>query len=163
MALQMPRPTPVRPVPPPLNSPERQAEGKTVLKPDPVPLPKWRRGFGATVPYVVALYLCGLLIQVFLAGYGLSEVGNGGMQFHVAFAHVIEVVPLVLILVGFLGGDKVAGTVGIVLFVLFQLQYAFIGAPVAVVRALHPTNALVMFGLTLALLLKRPMWHGKAF
>lgn len=159
----MPRPMPIKPVPPPLNSPEGRAAARTEPDPGPKPLPRWRRGFAAVVPWLTALYLCGLVIQVFLAGYGLQDLGANGMEYHVAFAHVIEIVPLLLILVGFLGADRMAGVMGIVLFVLFQLQYAFVAASSDILRAMHPVNAVVMAGLTLALLLKRPMWHGKAF
>jgi hypothetical protein len=162
----MPRPTPVRPIPPPLNSPEGQAAARAKETPPdgPKPLPRWRKGFAAAVPWLAALFLCGLVVQVFFAGYGLVELGGRGMEWHLAFAHVIEIIPLLLILCGFLGADRFGGVLGIVLFVLFQLQYVFIGLEGAppTVRALHPTNAAVMVAVTMWLVLRRPIWHGRS-
>lgn len=160
----MPKPTPVQPVPPPLNSPEGQAAAKAKQAPPatPKPLPRWRKGFRAAVPWVAALYLCGLVVQVFFAGYGLTELGHQGMDWHVAFAHVIEFIPLLVILCGFLGGDRFGGSIGIVLLVLFQLQYFFISAEAPTLRALHPTNAAVMVAVTMWLVLRRPIWHGRS-
>lgn len=161
-----PRPTPVKPVPPPLNSPEGRAaaaaKAQADAPPAPKPLPGWRRGFRAVVPWLAVLYLCGLVVQVFFAGYGLTQVGNQGMDWHLGFAHVIEFIPLLIILCGFLGADKFGGSIGIVLLALFQLQYVFIGVTgPPTVRALHPTNAAVMVAVTMWLVLRRPIWHGK--
>jgi hypothetical protein len=160
----MPRPTPVKPVPPPLNSPEGQAAAKAAREPAAAPkgLPRWRRGFAAAVPWLAALFLCGLVVQVFFAGYGLSELGGQGMEWHLAFAHVIEFFPLLILLCGFLGADRFGGSVGIVLLALFQLQYVFISMAVPTLRAMHPTNAALMVAVTMWLVLRRPIWHGKA-
>jgi hypothetical protein len=164
----LPRPTPVKPIPPPLNSPEgraaAEAKAQAGAPPPPKPLPRWRRGFRAVVPWLSVLFLCGLVVQVFFAGYGLMELGGQGMEWHLGFAHVIELVPLLLILCGFLGADRFGGSVGIVLLVLFQLQYLFIGLEDAppTVRALHPTNAAVMIAVTMWLVLRRPIWHGRS-
>jgi hypothetical protein len=158
------RPAPVKPVPPPLNSPEGQAAAKAKQAPPeaPKPLPRWRKGFAAAVPWLAVLFLCGLVVQVFFAGYGLMEVGHQGMDWHLAFAHVIELIPLLLILCGFLGADRFGGVLGIVLLVLFQLQYVFISLETPTLRALHPTNAAIMVAVTMWLVLRRPIWHGRS-
>ena len=163
MASAMLRPTPVKPVPPPLNSPEGRAAAKAQADaqqaPPPGALPPWRKGVGAAVPWLASLFLFGLAIQVFLAGFGLQELGGQGMDLHVVFSHVIEFIPLLLILCGVLGGDRFSGILGIVLFVLFGLQYAFLEAAAPSVRALHPANAAVMVAATTWLVLRRPFWR----
>lgn len=157
------KPNPVRPIPPPLNSAERQAAlaAEAARPPPPKTLPKWRQGFRAVVPWLLASFLCGLVIQVFLAGYGLPLLGNQGMQYHVQFAGMLELVPLVILLAGFLGADKWAGIGGIVLAVQFSAQHALLASTNTILRALHPTNGVLMLLLTLGLLLHRPMWKDE--
>jgi len=157
---------PVRPIPAPLNSPEGQAmaaEREAAAAAKAKELPTWRVGFARIVPWFLAAFLCGLVIQVFLAGYGLGEVGGQGMAAHVEWAHVIELFPVLIAVSGFLGADKWGGWGGVILLAQFQAQYAFISMSNPILRALHPTNGVLMLAFTLGLLLHRPMWaHAPA-
>ena len=152
----------VRAIPAPLNSPEGKAvaaEREAAAAAKARQLPTWRVGFAKVVPWFLAAFLCGLVIQVFLAGYGLGELGHQGMEAHVQFAGVLELVPILIAVFAFLGADKWAGWGGVVLAVQFSLQHALVAMTDPVLRALHPTNGVLMLLLTLGLLLHRPMWH----
>jgi hypothetical protein len=160
----IPRPMPVKPVPPPLNSPEgraaakAQAEAQRQAAAQP---PRWRRVCAAFVPWLAVAFLAGLLGAMFLAGYGVTEVGGQGMDLHVGFVHLAELFPLLIVLFGFLGADRFSGVLGVVLLVLFGLQYAFIGATEPSVRALHPLNGAVLVGLATMLAVRRPVWRRR--
>lgn len=108
------------------------------------PVAPWRLKLGKAVPWLFTLFAAGALVQVFFAGYGIENLGAQGMEYHRGFAHVIEVVPLLIILVGFLGADWRGGVWGIVLFVQFQAQYAFLASDLAAVNALHAANGAAM-------------------
>lgn len=151
----MPRPTPLRPVPTPINSPAYEPP-KPPEKKGPA---AWRLKVAKVTPWLLAAFLSGLVFQVFLAGYGLQELGGETIQHHRDFSHVIELLPLSIILFGFLGADKWAGIGGIALFLMFGMQYAFIESEDPILRALHPTNGVLILALTLGLLLTRPLWH----
>jgi hypothetical protein len=151
------RPSRVREVPPPMNAP-RPASAAPDERVEPIAtktLPAWRRGFGAAVPWLLAVFLVCLVFQVFLAGMGL--LGGSTMEAHTSFIHVFEFVPILIALCGFLGADKVAGWSGIVLMILIEAQYALIYSSIGILRAMHPVNALVISGITFALLLQRPL------
>src|SRR5687767_12384156 len=104
------------------------------------PVAPWRLKLGKAIPYLFGLFVLGGLVQVFLAGYGIENLGAQGMGYHLDFAHILEMVPLLIVLVGFLGADWRAGVGGIVLFALFWAQYMLLEADQAVVIALHAAN-----------------------
>jgi hypothetical protein len=106
----------------------------------------WRYLFAA----VAVLFVVGVVVQVFLAGVGLF--GAGEMTTHVDFGYLLSIVPLLPLLLAWparVGGRTAA--LCAVLLVVTQVQ-TFLplfrdGAPL--VAALHPVNALFVFGLSL--------------
>jgi hypothetical protein len=103
-----------------------------------------------------ALFLLSLAVQAYLAGAAVMS-DTAFWQYHRGFVHVFEGVPLLLLLLAFLG----RGTPGLALasflgWLLIGLQYAFAGMRPSAVAGLHAVNALLLFGLAIALLAARP-------
>lgn len=119
------------------------------------PVASWRLKLGKAIPWLFGLFALGALVQVFFAGYGIENLGAQGMDYHVTFAHVIEVLPLLILIVGFVGADWRAGVGGIVLLVQFQLQYVFLAGDYAVVHALHAANGAAMIVVAAAFAMRR--------
>src|SRR5688572_10891787 len=101
------------------------------------PTALWRLKLGKAIPYLFGLFALGALIQVFFAGYGIENLGAQGMDYHVDFAHMIEFLPLIILIVGFVGADWRAGVGGIILLVQFQAQYFFLAGDYSAINALH--------------------------
>lgn len=105
------------------------------------------------VLYVVlawVLALC-LLIQVFLAGLGIFG-SPALLSLHTTFVHFFEFLPILLIILALLGRTRHALVWwSLLLQVQIELQYFFAHFPVAVVAALHPVNAVLMFWITIHL------------
>ena len=98
-------------------------------------------------------FVAGILTQVFFAGMGAF---GADWSWHRSFVHLLEPLPLLMILVAFVGrlpwGLRL---LPLGLLVLIGAQYAF--ASVAVpAAALHPANALMLFWLSL--LVARRAW-----
>jgi hypothetical protein len=92
-------------------------------------------------------YALGLLVvvQFFLAGYGLSELGNHGMGTHKDVGHIMEPVALILVVFAVLGRYRGALLgMSIVILVLIILQSVWIDANGSVLRALHVLGALAI-------------------
>ncbi|MES2153507.1 MAG: DUF6220 domain-containing protein [bacterium] len=120
-------------------------------------LPAWRRGFGHVFPWLAFILLACVLVQVYLAGRGLLVAGQT-MAAHTTFVHVFELLPLAMIpcaAVGRLGHFAIWGSVA--MQVLIEVQYPLIKAT-NWVRAIHPVNALLIFGLALLLVARFPFW-----
>lgn len=117
---------------------------------------RWARG-GYVV--VAGLFVVCVLIQVFIAGMAVF-VDPENWSLHANFVHVFEFLPLVMLVLAFLGrlsqGLKLLPAV---LFVLLIVQYATaLGFSDSVVAALHPVNALVIFGI--AVMAIRRAWRA---
>lgn len=97
------------------------------------------------------LFVAGVVTQVFLAGLGVL-VGPRYFGWHTTFAHVLEAVIVLMLLiaaVGRLGWREFGST--FLLLVIFTAQYVFIHGMSGPARALHLVNALVLFGFGLSL------------
>jgi len=105
------------------------------------------RSIARTV-YVVAawLFVAGLVVQVFLAGLGVFDSPTS-FATHRDVGYALEIFPVVLLVVGLLGGmGRRLAVLAIVAFGLFILQSVFVllreSAPQ--VAALHPVNGFVI-------------------
>ncbi|HEV7236841.1 MAG TPA: DUF6220 domain-containing protein [Ktedonobacteraceae bacterium] len=103
-----------------------------------------------------SLFVLGVLLQVFLAGGGIfASPSWWGM--HEAFGMGMSLLPLAFLLLAWIGqlGRRSLWLSGLA-FVLVVLQTFLITLPgtlgVPLLSALHPVNALVIFGLALWLL-----------
>lgn len=115
-----------------------------------------RPGRAVWIAYTgLAFLLAGCVVyQVFLAGMAIF-VHAGYWASHVTFVHVFELLPILLLVLAFAGRmPKGRGLYlsPIAAFFLISLQYAFAGAGRTALAALHPVNALVIFGVALRLL-----------
>jgi hypothetical protein len=110
------------------------------------------RGAGMVYTVLAGLFTLGVVIMVFLAGLGVL-VSPSYFVWHETFSHVIEFVPVLMLLVGFfakLRWQTLALTA--LLFALFMLQYVFLylmpQLGLMPLRALHAVNALALFSLS---------------
>ena len=106
---------------------------------------RWaRRGF---VLFAGALVI-GVLIQVYIAGMAVF-VDPANWNLHAHFVHVIEWLPLVMLVLAFLGRlSRELKLLPVVLFVLIIVQYATaLGFSDSMVAAIHPVNAMVIVGI----------------
>lgn len=104
----------------------------------------WRYFFAA----VAVLFVVGVVVQVFLAGVGLFGAGN--MAGHVGFGYLLSIVPLLPLLLAWPArtGRRTAALCA-ALLVASQVQtfLPLFSDDAPLVAALHPVNALLVFGL----------------
>jgi uncharacterized protein DUF6220 len=111
---------------------------------------------------VAALFVAGLVIQVFLAGLGVFS-GPTSFATHRDVGYALSAVPIVLLVLGFLGGlGRRLALLSLIVFGLFILQSVFVAmrASAPAVAALHPVNGFLI--LLLALLMARDSWAVRA-
>ena len=119
---------------------------------------RWaRRGF---VLFAGALVI-GVLIQIYIAGMAVF-IDPANWNLHANFVHIIEWLPLVMLVLAFLGRlSRELKLLPVVLFVLIIVQYATaLGFSNSIVAALHPVNALVIFWIGTVTI--RRAWRGTA-
>lgn len=126
------------------------------------PVAAWRLKVAKALPGLFAAFVVGGMLQVFLAGYGLDEVGYQGMDAHVGFGLILHFLPVLIAIVGFVGADWRAGVTGVVMAFMFELQFMFIGADQPGVRALHVVNGVAMILVALVAFLHRWQAFAKA-
>ena len=147
------KPARVRPVPPAINSPEYQPPEAATPK----QAPRWRTAFGHAVPWLLAIMLTTVILQIAL---GAAMAMGGDYDYlgaHAALAGILHLVPLFVLIAGLLAKDwPAAGAGGIVLF-LVGLQFPLIELTGAV-RAMHVLNALLIFTVTLLTMHERMPW-----
>lgn len=104
---------------------------------------------------VTGLFLAATAFQVFLAGMSIFVSGTW-WQAHMLSGSLIEILPILLIVLAFVGRlPRTYALAGVLLLGLFFLQYAFIeisaNSGVRWFAAFHPVNALVMLAVGLVL------------
>jgi hypothetical protein len=127
------------------------------------PMAPWRHKLGAVVPWAaIVLGVC-LLFQVFLAGAGMFADAKY-LDWHKNFVHAFELLPLLMAIAAGIAKHWAPMWLSIAVLVLIEAQYplAPFGDAPGMAQALHPVNALLIFGLTLALVLHRPPWRKTA-
>jgi hypothetical protein len=109
-------------------------------------------------------FVAAIVIQVFLAGLAIPQLGgNGSFATHRDFGYLIGLLALLLLIAAVLAGagrrriSQAAGLLGLYV-IQSTLPYMDPGLPAA--AALHPVNALVMFGL--GLWYARSVWRQRA-
>jgi hypothetical protein len=115
-----------------------------------------------TAHLVVAwLLVAGLVAQIFLAGLGVFR-DAALFETHRDFGYTLELLPLVLLVLGFVAGlGRRAAGLAALIFGLFLLQSVFVGfrADAPEVAALHPVNGFLIT--LLAIVLARDAWLGR--
>ena len=120
------------------------------------------RSAARSVHLVVAwLLVAGLVTQIFLAGLGVFR-GPANFATHRDFGYMLELLPIVLLVAGLVGGmGRRAALLAAGIFGLFLLQSVFVvmRANAPEVAALHPVNGfLITF---LAIVLARDSWASR--
>ena len=99
-------------------------------------------------PFVAALFVAGVVVQVFLAGLGVFEDPRTFLT-HANFGYTLSVLPLVLVILSVAGRSsrRITAMSGL-LIVLFLLQSVFVAlrADLPAVAALHPLHGFLILG-----------------
>jgi hypothetical protein len=109
--------------------------------------------YGRLAHVVIAwVFVAGVLVQAFLAGSALSQLGGSGdFSTHIEFGYTwMGIIALVVLLTAFIGRfPRLHVGLVIGLFVLYVIQASLPGArsSAPAIAALHPVNAILLFGL----------------
>jgi hypothetical protein len=147
------KPARVRPVPPAINSPDYQPPERPVAK----PTPRWRNGFAHAVPWLLAVMLTTVILQIALGGAMALGGDYDYREVHGMLAGILHLLPLLVILTGVLAKDWPATAAGGAVLLLVGIQYPLIDLTGAV-RAMHVLNALLIFTITLLTMHERMPW-----
>lgn len=132
-------------------------------------LPAWRQNIWKAFPILAGILLLAVVVQVYLAGAAIWKA-TPSWEAHKTFVHVLEFIPILMIIVGFIGGRKAAGWWSVGLFAAISLQYGLASIynmsdasrNLQFVGALHVVNALFIFGVALLLAKRYSSWmHRK--
>ena len=147
------KPARVRPVPPAINSPDYQPPEQPAIK----PTPRWRTAFAHAVPWLLAVLLTTVILQIAL-GAAMALGGDYGyLEAHGMLAGILHLVPLLVIVAGILAKDWPATGAGVAVLLLVGVQYPLIELTGAV-RGMHVLNALLIFTVTLLTMHERMPW-----
>ena len=108
------------------------------------------------------LLVAGLVAQVFLAGLGVFD-GPASFATHRDFGYSLSLLPLVLIIAGWLGGlGRRLALLALAAGLLFVLQSVFVAMRTSspAVAALHPVNGFLI--LLLAIVIARESWLARS-
>jgi Family of unknown function (DUF6220) len=107
---------------------------------------------------VVWLFLIGVVVQTLYAGLGLFD-GAANLEVHVGLGWTLHLVPILVLIaaaLGRVGRGTLMWSVALLLTVGIQPFLPGFRTSVPVLAALHPVNALLIFGVT-ALLARRSL------
>jgi hypothetical protein len=92
------------------------------------------------------LFVVCVLIQVYIAGMAVF-IDPANWDLHMTFIHVFELVPIIMLVLAFVGRvPRKLKWLPVGLFLLIMVQYATAeGFSDSLVVAIHPVNALVIF------------------
>ena len=98
------------------------------------------------------LFVATIVVQVFLAGVALVDLGGSGdFSAHVGFGYsVVGIVALAVVLTAVAaraGRRDIAVTVGLLVLYIIQTILPNLRASMPALAALHPVNAMLLFGL----------------
>jgi hypothetical protein len=147
------KPARVRPVPPAINSPDYQPPERPVAK----PTPRWRDGFAHAVPWLLAVMLTTVILQIALGGAMALGGDYDYREAHATLAGILHLVPLLVLVTGLLSKDWPATAAGGAVLFLVVVQYPLIELTGAV-RSMHVLNALLIFTITLLTMHERMPW-----
>ena len=113
----------------------------------------------------VAWLLVGsIVVQVFLAGLAIPQLGgNGSFETHKNVGYAIGLLSLILLLAAIAAGAgrrRIGQAAGLLALYVVQSSLPYMDPGLPAAAALHPVNALVMFGL--GTWYARQVWRERA-
>lgn len=103
--------------------------------------------------WVAWVWVAAIAIQVFLAGLAIPQLGgNGNFGTHQGFGYAMFFLGILLVVVAVLakpGQRRILQAVGILLLYIVQTILPNLDPGLSIVAALHPLNAMILFGLSI--------------
>ena len=109
----------------------------------------WRYLFAASA----VLFVIGVIVQILLAGWGVTGLGGQGMNTHIQFGYWLSLAPVIPLLLAWpaKAGRQTAVMCAVLLVITFVQTLLPSAAPGRVgipwIAALHPITAFVVLGL----------------
>jgi hypothetical protein len=114
--------------------------------------------------WVAWLFVGAIVIQVFLAGVAIPQLGgSGSFATHIDVGYAIGLVVLGLVLTAVAaraGRRRILQTLGLLVLYIIQTVLPNLDPGLSVAAALHPLNAMVMF--VLSIWYARQVWAERA-
>jgi hypothetical protein len=109
-------------------------------------------------------FVAAVVVQVWLAGAAIPQLGgNGSFADHRNFGYLIGVITLAMLLTAIAaraGRSRVGQAVGLLVLYVVQSSLPYMDPGLSFAAALHPVNALAMFGL--GVVYARQVWRERA-
>ena len=113
--------------------------------------------------YLAWGFVASLVIQVFLAGQAIPQLGgNGSFATHRDFGYLIGLLTLLVLLAAIAaraGRGRIGQAAGLLVLYVIQSSLPYMDPQLPFAAALHPVNALVMFGL--GVVYARAVWRER--
>lgn len=98
------------------------------------------------------LFVASIVVQVFLAGAAIAELGGSGtFAFHIEFGYtyvgIVSLLVVVTALIARAGRNAIATSLGLLVLYVIQTVLPGFKGSIPFVSALHPVNALVLFAI----------------
>lgn len=110
------------------------------------------------------VFVAAIVVQVFLAGAAIPQLGgNGSFEMHRNVGYGVGVVSLVLLLTAIAaraGRRRISQSLGLLVLYVIQSSLPYMDPGLPAAAALHPVNALLMFGL--GFMYARAVWRERA-
>ena len=110
-------------------------------------------------PWLAGLFAVGVIVQAFLAGAAIPQLGGSGdFEMHKSVGYTaMGIIALALLIAGGLGranGAMIWGSVAVFVLYIVQTLLPTFSASTPALAALHPANAVLLFGIAAWLTLR---------
>jgi hypothetical protein len=110
------------------------------------------------------VFVASIVVQVFLAGAAIPQLGGtGSFATHRDFGYLIGLLTLLVLIAAVLaraGRRRILQAAGLLALYVVQSSLPYMDPGLPAAAALHPVNALVMFGL--GVVYARAVWRARA-
>jgi hypothetical protein len=110
------------------------------------PMQIWRYLFAASA----VIFVAGVVVQIFLAGWGIVGLGGQGMRTHVDFGYTLSLLPVVPLILSWparAGRQTIVMCAGLLVLTFVQTLLPLARDGMPWISALHPLIAFVVLGL----------------
>lgn len=108
-------------------------------------------------------FVASIVVQVFLAGLAIPQLGgNGSFATHRDFGYLIGLITLIVLIAAIAaraGRRRIGQAAGLLVLYVVQSSLPYMDPDLPFAAALHPVNALVMFGL--GVVYARQVWRER--